>query len=360
VIIEGKKYYHVFTAGNYPQANISPEQVNQMAFYYNPNFHEAPVWRGHPDDNTGNDEPEALGWIAPVIASDGKLFISFTHVSDELKNLVDSKKFKYTSIEIKKYKLSSNDVICYLWAMGLTNRAAVPGLEPLNFDEGDNFILPHDFKQSHYKFTEDFKAENIVETIKFVIPINFNNSNSNNMNQLLINTAKLFNLDLSKFVTDESLAEAIKVKFNENAANVTSLNSKITELEGKIANPSGNTTVMKAKIEKLEGEKVIELVDHAVEQKKILPKDKENYILLAKANYDATKTAFASMPVHPALAGQQVVSGIPTGDINLDDPKFMKADGKKLTYEEIAKTPSLIAKHKLTITDVEALKKASE
>ena len=332
-----------------------------MAFYYNPNFHEAPVWRGHPDDNTGNDEPAALGWVAPVISTDGKLLIAFSHVSDELKNLVDSKKFKYTSIEIKKYKLTSGDIVCYLWAVGLTNRAAVPGLEPLNFDEGDNFILPHDFKQTHYKFTEDFKAENIVETIKFVIPINFNNQNSNNdMNQFLINTAKLFGLDLSKFTTEEALSDAIKIKFNENAATITSLNSKVTELIN--ANPSGNTelTVMKAKIEKLEGEKVIELVDHAIEQKKILPKDKENYTLLAKANYDATKVAFASMPVHPTLAGQQVVAGIPTGDINLEDPKFMKADGKKLTYDDITKTPSLIAKNKLSIADVEALKKASE
>lgn len=330
-----------------------------MAFYYNPNFHEAPVWRGHPDDNTGNDEPEALGWIAPVISSDGKLFVAFSHVSDELKNLIDQKKFKYSSVEIKKYKLQDGTIIHYLWAMGLTNRAAVPGLEPLNFDS-ENFTLPKNFKQEHYKFTlENFTDEG---GIRIANPINFNNQNSNNdMNQFLINTAKLFNLDLSKFTTDESLAEGIKVKFNENAANVTSLNTKITQLEAN-ANPSGNTelTVMKAKIEKLKGEKVIELVDHAIEQKKILPKDKENYVLLAKANYDATKVAFSSMPVHPTLAGQVVNSAIPVGDINLEDPKFMKADGKKLTYDDITKTPSLIAKHKLTMTDVEALKKASE
>jgi hypothetical protein len=41
--INGDKYYHVFTAGKYPQGEISDDFLKQAANNYNPvNFHEAP------------------------------------------------------------------------------------------------------------------------------------------------------------------------------------------------------------------------------------------------------------------------------------------------------------------------------
>jgi phage I-like protein len=342
--VNGKKYYHVFTAGSYPQASVTPEMLGEIARSYDIRFREAPVWRGHPEeieDQRGNNEPEALGWIDSVIAREDKLYVSFSYLSEELKKLIEDKRFRYVSVEIVRYAIDGK-TFPYLYAVGLTNRPMVKGLEPLEFQ--------------NQQYSCDF-ANRIFFTLK--------NFNSITMTEKLIAIAKTLNLDVTKFTTDESLQAAIEKTYTDSAAKVTTLEAKVRELEGKLTAAGSGTedaaklTELQTQITALQNEKVETLIESAISSGKILPADKDKFTKLAKADYTATKEVIAAMAVRPELAKSMVKDGAINGDVNLTDPKFTNEKGEKLTYADITKKPSLVAKHKLTPEDVAALKEAS-
>lgn len=309
---EGKKYYHVFTAGNYPQADISEEMLQEIARNYNPaNFHEAPVWLGHPDDNqNGNSEPEALAWIDSVIAVGDKLYVSFSHVSDKMKQLVNNQMFKRVSVEIVQYKSNDGKKFPYLFAVGLTNRPAVKGLPPIQF-AGKKY-------NSHYE-------------AQYLFNESFQNNPTNTMNPFLINIAKALQVDVSKFVADESLSAAIT--------------QKLTELQKPAPAPSPDVDKsskaeiesLKAQLEQFEDERIANLVDGAIKDMKILPAHRAQYVGLAKANFKLAATTIEGLPVHKDLAEKQVDT---SKSVNMEDPKFKSESGQKLTYEEYLKLPA--------------------
>lgn len=309
---EGKKYYHVFTAGNYPQANISEEMLQEIARNYDPaNFHEAPVWLGHPDDNqSGNGEPEALAWIDSVIAVGDKLYVSFSHVSEKMKELVNSQMFKRVSVEIVQYKTDDGKKLPYLFAVGLTNRPAVKGLPPIQF-AGKKYNSRY---ESQYLFNESFQ-----------------NNPTNTMNPFLISIAKALHVDVSKYVADESLDAAI--------------HQKLTELQKPkpASGPELDTTSkaeiqsLKAQLEQFENERVASLVDGAIKDLKILPNARDQYVSLAKANFKLAVTTIEGLPVHKDLTEKKIDAAKP---VNMEDPKFKTESGDKLTYEEYLKLPA--------------------
>lgn len=312
----GKKYYHVFTAGNYSQANVTEDMLQQIAKNYDPkNFHEAPVWLGHPDDinHAGNTEPEALAWIDSVIVIGDKLYVSFAYVSDRMKDLIDKQAFKRVSVEIVKYKTDDGTDLLYLYAVGLTNRPAVKGLEPITFSGSTD-----------HKFRND-------PVQKFLYHEKFINHNSNQMNQYLIKVAELFGLSLANFTTESSLQEAITLKFNE--------------MKTKPADPvvppapavSAEVADLQKKLDTMETERVAELVDKAISEFKILPAQKDEFTALGKANYQILKSTVANMTVHKDLASK-VVNPMSGGTIvDITAAKFKTSDGKALTYKEFLK-----------------------
>ncbi len=318
MIYNGKKYYHVFTAGNYSQANVTEVMLQEIARNYDPkNFHEAPVWLGHPDDinHTGNTEPEALAWIDSVIVIGDKLYVSFAYVSERMKDLIDKQAFKRVSVEIVRYKTDDGVELLYLYAVGLTNRPAVKGLEPITFSGGTD-----------HKFRND-----PVE--KFLYHEKFINHNSNQMNQYLIKVAELFGLNLANFTTESSLQEAISLKFNEMK---TKGDPTVPPTVPPSPAPAVNAEVsdLNKKLEALEGERVAELVDQAIKEYKIIPAQKDEYVAFGKANYNLLKTTIANMTVHKDLA-DKVIKPVEGGKlVDMEDAKFKGKDGKKMTYKD--------------------------
>lgn len=309
---EGKKYYHVFTAGNYPQANISEQMLQEIARNYNPaNFHEAPVWLGHPDDNqNGNSEPEALAWIDSVIAVGDKLYVSFSHVSDKMKELVNNQMFKRVSVEIVQYKSDDGKKFPYLFAVGLTNRPAVKGLPPIQF-AGKKYNSHY---ESQYLFNESFQ-----------------NNPTNTMNPFLISIAKALHVDVSKYVADDSLSAAITQKLNELQKPEPASNPELDKTS------KAEIESLKAQLEQFEDERVANLVDGAIKEYKILPANRLHYVGLAKTNFKLAAMTIEGLPVHKDLAEKQVDAA---KSVNMEDPKFKSESGEKLTYEDYLKLPA--------------------
>lgn len=327
----GKKYYHVFTSGaHHGKMNVTDDMLRDIARNYDPaNFHEAPVWLGHPEDHDqgGSNEPKALAWIDEVLAVGNKLYVSFSYISDEMKSLIDAQSFKRVSIEIVKYNTDDGKELPYLYAVGLTNRPAVKGLEPISF-AGKTF---------NYNYSE-----------RSVFNEKFQNYNDNKMNQYLIKIAELFGLDVSKFTTESSLQEAITVKFNEFKTSPGTGDPGSDDEENELAK-------LKTQYSELQEERVSELVDSAIKDLKILPAKRQEWIDLAKTNYTIAKQSINNMSVHKDLVSKVISGGKESG---LTDEKFKKTDGSKYTYREFLKLDP-VEQSKFTPEEVAELKKTN-
>jgi hypothetical protein len=337
VEINGKKYYHAFTAGDYPQANITAEDVALIAEKYDTGLHMAPVWIGHPDEDpaqVGQWEPQALAWVGSVLAMEGKLYISFDYVGPEFRMLVESRRFEYVSVEIVKFKDADNSEYLYLYAVGLTNRPAVRGLPPLS-----TVAFKHK-SESQPGFKTEFEQ-------KLCFNESFNKTKTITMNQSLIEVAKHVGLDTEKFVKDESLADAIKVKFTEASAPVAA--------PAEPAEPNAEVADLQKKLEALQTERVAELVDTAIKEKRIVPAQRDNFVALAKTDFTLAKSLLATMKPDEALTTEQVKSG---GKADFSDPKFKDEKGGQITYEKYLGM-SLADRSRFTKEEVDALRDKS-
>lgn len=333
MIYNGKKYYHVFTAGDYSQANITENDLMEIASTYDPvNFHEAPVWLGHPNEQEGDSEPEALAWIDSVMAVGNKLYVSFAYISDKMKQLIESQAFKRVSVEIVKYNTDDGKQFMYLYAVGLTNRPAVKGLEPISF--------------SGHKSNSKF-SERLAFNEKF---INYKNQT---MNQYLIKLAESVGLDISKFTTDSSLQEAINLKFTE-------LKAEADKKPDPAPAAADDSVVadLQNKLNVIEEERIADLVDSAVRDFKILPAQKDTWTALAKSNFKIAKASIENMSVHKDLADKVIKNGQTTGSIDFGDKKFVNEKGNKITYKDYLTMEDCDQK-KFTEEEVAELRKRS-
>ena len=213
----------------------------------------------------------------------------------------------------------------YLFAVGLTNRPAVSGLESLSF--------------SGHKLNKTWSEG------KFIFEQNFSNYNKSTMNESLKKVAVLFGLDLSKFTTESSLLEAISIKFNEMK----------TPVAGGTGAPDNSIANLQSEIDILKQERVDGLIDGAIKAFKILPADKQKWTDMAKANFNITKNAIDALGTHKDLTDKTIK------DVKVDmtDSKFKGKDGKELTYTEYLKLDVAEQKN-FTDEEVTALRNKSQ
>ena len=328
VEIDGKKYYHCFTAGQYAQATITSEHLRQIAERYDASVHMAPVWIGHPSEDpsqVGVWEPEALAWVDSVIAVEDKLYISFAYVGPEFRQLIESHKFKYVSVEIVTYNDPDAGDYLYLFAVGLTNRPAVKGLPPLTSVAftGRAFRKDH---QSRVAFSESFQK------------------NNNNMNKHLLDIAKAANVATDN-MTEEAIVAAVTAKFAASPVQEKPTTESDSELQD-----------LKAKLEAVEAERVAELVDTAVKSQKILPAQVDKFTSLAKADFKLCKEILSQLPAKEDLTKHSVTHG---GKVNFADPRFKDPAGKQITYRDYLKMDA-DGRAAFTDEEVAALREQSE
>jgi len=141
------KFFDVFKAGNYPQGVFSPEDVEILAKNYDPKFCEAPITLDH------EQKGPAYGWVSELKSENGKLKASFRNVADELKDYVQSGKYKKISVEIYKQLEGKKP---YLKAVSFLG-ACIPqvkGMDPVEFKDGES---------ETYIFEIEEKLKNIPE-----------------------------------------------------------------------------------------------------------------------------------------------------------------------------------------------------
>lgn len=352
----GKKYFHVFTAGKFPQGEVTVPMLHQVAASYNTGFHEAPLWVGHlkPEETkVGDDEPKALGWIDSAIVIDDKLYVSFSHLSDQAKWLIESQTFKYVSCEFGFYVINGVKTL-YLFALALTNRPAVNNLEPLNLSQ---------------QYTDHVINKNYMGARLTFEQINTSfNLNKNTMNQILLDIAKAMGIDVAKYTTDAALADAIKLTHSDNAAKLTAFTSEMQTLKTEVdslkksaAPPAGagappaQDDPASKRIESLEAMLFTNTIDDAIKAGKVLPAQRDSMIALAKMNFAECKKLIDATPVNSVYA-EKSVKPAESVSVDLTNPKFTM-DGKRLTYSEVVGKPELLGK--FTDAELEALKAGS-
>ena len=293
LIIENKKYFEIAKVGNINgKIDLTPQLLKSLADSYDPAWQEAPIWLGHPDEKqSGMHEPQALGWIEDIKFIGDKLLACFKDVSDELRELIEKKRFKYRSIEIYHYRDSGKEN--YLGALGLTNIPAVKGLEPIQFKE--------------HKFNSSFTSVTSYS--------NFTNQNTFTMNQYLVTHAKSLGIDTSKFTEEDKLAAEIEKVSKANADKLSAAQTEVTTLKASQSSGAASTdtakiTELQTEVQKLKDEKASILVDEAINQGKIPPAKRDTYVSMAKANYDNMKSVFADMKADTILTDDQVKDNV--------------------------------------------------
>lgn len=135
------KFFDVFKAGNYPQGVFSTDDVDALAKNYDPKFCEAPITLDH------EQKGPAYGWVSELKAENGKLKASFRDVADELKEFVQSGKYRKISVEIYKELEGKKP---YLKAVSFLG-AGIPqvkGMDPVEFKDGETEIYIFEIEES--------------------------------------------------------------------------------------------------------------------------------------------------------------------------------------------------------------------
>ena len=337
--LQGKTYYHIFTAGVYPQATITTKMLQQVVSAYDKKFHDAPVWIGHlkPEEtHVGNAEPPALAWIDSLFLQGDKLYASFYDMSEKFLELISKKIFKYVSAEFVFYIINATKTL-YLHALALTNRPAVDGMEPLS--------IPNSFSSEH---TSHVFNVGISEKINFNQTINFLNQTSNTMNQSLIDIAKALgiNTDDPALNSDDALSAAIQDKIKSMQEEFAKKPAPGSTPAATQNTSSKDVVELQSKIDALQDMLFSKLIDDGIEAGKVLPAQRDSLISYAKQDYTACKALIDAMPVNITFTGERQIKNLPADlikKINLSDPKFTK-DGKKLTYNEVIKDVDLLSR----------------
>ena len=311
------KLFKVFIAGKYPQGEITESDIQEIARNYSPSYHEAPLTLDH------KREGSSLGWIESVIAKGKELWVSFSKVSEEAKQLTNEGKYKRPSIEIANY----DGVGKYLRAVSLVNFPQVKGLPEMQFQTTD--------KEAVIYFSEDCFID-LAGGKKRVIKVNNSKSKNKNVNEKAVKFAESLGLD----------AEADIEKISEFAE------AKITSLQSEIFSLSDAVKRYEEEIESLTGKRAENLIDDAVSSGKILPAQKDFLLTFAENDFEACKSYIDMLPSNPLFERNKITNG----SLNLKDPKYFNDRGARITYAQILRNPKLIEKNNFSESELEQMR----
>ena len=285
-------FHHIFTAGTYPQwspekskmidVTITPEHLAQIAASYDPSFHTAPLWIGHPF----SDAP-ALGWFGEIKAEGDKLYGKLSFASDELINLIRNQAYKRVSVEIYKWMKDKVETL-YLGACGLTNMPLVKNLP--DFELQDKSLKLAFAISNHNNFSFQTKLNFKMEQLKKL--------------------AAGLNIPVADDATEDSISTAIAAKFSELSTELATLKATSEDQKAEI------------------------LVASAIDAGKIMPSQKENYLSLAKTNFSAVQNLFKEMKPTDVLKANQVPSTPPVTPAPATSKFTIPDDRKTWSYRD--------------------------
>lgn len=275
------KLYKVFTAGKYPQGDVTVEDLKQIADGYDPDFHEAPLTLNH------KTEGPAMGWVSNVVAKGRDLFVGFKSISDDARKITGKGEYKRPSIEISNYDGKGK----YLRAVSLVLFPAVKGLPEMQFKTADGEAVIY--------FSEG--------------EINLNTNQNNNNMELIQKFSEM--LGLNENATLEDVVNGLNDKYEEQLVKNTSL---LTEVEA-----------LKAEVKKFGESQVDILISNALASGKIVKAQEESIKKFADTDFESCKSFIDSLPVKSIYQN------------NATKTKTTESKSQTVKYEDIIKDPSL-------------------
>jgi TolA-binding protein len=134
------KFFEIFKAGNYPQGAFTEADINALCSHYDPSFCEAPLTLDH------TQKGPAYGWVDSLKNENGSLKASFRDVTEDLKEFVQSGKYRKVSVEIYRDLEGRKP---YLKAVSFLG-AAIPqvkGMEPIEFKESPSDVYTFEIEE---------------------------------------------------------------------------------------------------------------------------------------------------------------------------------------------------------------------
>jgi len=196
------KFFEIFKAGNYPQGAFTESDINSLCSHYDPSFCEAPLTLDH------TQKGPAYGWVDSMKNENGSLKASFRDVTEDLKEFVQSGKYRKVSVEIYRDLEGRKP---YLKAVSFLG-AAIPqvkGMEPIEFKESPSDIYTFEIEEES---TESKELQEIQENI-----------------QKLSTSVSSFNEQLDKLNTPENK------EIQEAKIQIVTLQEKVEDLSQKLS-----------------------------------------------------------------------------------------------------------------------------
>lgn len=325
---ESNKWIHVFTAGKYPQGDVTVADLKKIAACYDPvNLHEAFMTIGHIDwsERVGADEPPAIAWIKELKVEGDKLFALIGEQTKEFKEkCIDNKNFKRVSIELMPKDISGFEIDSpsYFYSMAALNRPAVAGLKPLPYGKHKVFIP----SQNGVAFEIDF-SEN-------------NNSNEMNISASVLSFAQSLGISIVDFHCDEDVLkyaadEIGKLLSKFEPGTVTSLTvlvDKGMQMYDKVVELTNANSAFETKVKQFEIEAE---VNAGITAGKILPTQKDAVILFGqKSSAEDLKTYISKLP-KISIFEKNIIKkdGADLGD-DPDNAALKNPDGSQRTFAQ--------------------------
>lgn len=354
----GKLYLPLFIAGKYPQANVDEMFLFSVAVNYDPvNFHEAPIWLGHPEEfnEGGTNEPKALAWIESLMLMGAVLYACIKDETEEFKSLIKNKQFKRWSAELVVFTVDGNEMP-YLYAVGLTNRPAVKGLEPFAKFTNDDF-------KNH-----KFQNENIKQRFLFEQTNSNNQNNQSIMKDLIVKLMQKFKVSFTDADDEKALVTKLENFISGKDTEVTNLKTKVAQFTDAPGNTSPELQTLKTEVETLkqknetlQAERVADFVDAAISSGKFLPTQRDSMINMGKTDFENLKTFVGAQAKHPLFTKQVTPGSMDATAFKTDftDAKFKHPkENRQVTYEDLKNDLTLSGR--FTTEEIKALREAEE
>lgn len=110
---------------------FTERNLDAIARAYDPKKRDAPLCFGHP----ASDKAPAFGWVDRLKSENGKLYASFSHVSDEVRELVGKGHYRHVSMSLMPDMVSLRHV-----ALLGAAQPAIDGLKAVEFTDGEDAI----------------------------------------------------------------------------------------------------------------------------------------------------------------------------------------------------------------------------
>lgn len=134
--MDNNKWIEIARTGTFTDSAGRPQtftdsDLDAIARAYNPEKRDAPLVFGHPE----SDAAPAFGWAEKLRSEGGKLFATFAHVPDEVRELVAKKHYRHVSMSLMPDRVTLRHV-----ALLGAAQPAIDALRAVEFENGAEAI----------------------------------------------------------------------------------------------------------------------------------------------------------------------------------------------------------------------------